>query len=452
MMGISNSNFAGNMGMGLNPSLFVGSPYRHELNLVSGDFFIDNDYIYLESESSPIKKTFSGEPVSEDRIKDYYSESPKNAFGNVFLRGPSYIRSMEKFSWGFHTAFRGNVSATDVPYHVAKFLKEGFDYIPQHDIRYVSEPFRSAFMTWAELGGTYGKKLYEKRDKEYLAAAVTLKFIAGFQAAYVDLSAFEYELPNSDTLLVYDATGTYGHALAKEEPGFAHPLRIRGYGGGVDLGLTYYRGRVHGAGDCNESAEGRKKYKYRVGFSLIDLGFVSFGKESDVFSFSGDNGIWPGIDTVKFDNVLDLDTTISYYLKGGDGDASRTGSSFKVFLPSAVSIQFDYCIMPRLYANATWVQAIPLSKTGIVRASQIAVTPRYETRKLEISIPLVLYDYKHPHAGLAVRYRIFVLGTDRIGSFTGLWDTTGYDLYFGFKLNVCELRKKGGKEPFCPVN
>ena len=132
--------------------------------------------------------------------------------------------------------------------------------------------------------------------------------------------------------------------------------------------------------------------------------------------------------------------------------ANVSGNKFNIFLPSAISAQFDYCIMPRIYANASIVQAIPLSKTSIVRASQISVSARYETRKFEVTLPFTMYEYKKPHLGLAFRYKIFVLGTDRLGSFTGLWDTTGYDLFFGFKFNVCDISKKGGKQPFCPVN
>jgi hypothetical protein len=81
----------------------------------------------------------------------------------------------------------------------------------------------------------------------------------------------------------------------------------------------------------------------------------------------------------------------------------------------------------------------------------LAITPRYETRRFEAAIPVTLYEYKKPHVGFAMRYRFFVIGTERLGSFTGLWDTTGYDIYFGFKINVCELNKKVGKKPFCPA-
>jgi hypothetical protein len=98
------------------------------------------------------------------------------------------------------------------------------------------------------------------------------------------------------------------------------------------------------------------------------------------------------------------------------------------------------------------IQGIPLSKYAIVRPSQIALSARYETRRFEVAMPLTIYNYRTPHLGLAFRWSIFVIGTDRLGSFTGLWDTTGYDIFFGFKANVCDIAGKRGKKPFCPVN
>lgn len=170
-----------------------------------------------------------------------------------------------------------------------------------------------------------------------------------------------------------------------------------------------------------------------------------------MFSFNNASMVWPGIDTVKFNSVTALDTSISYHFYG-DPNKSLSGTKFNIFLPTSISVQFDYCIKPRIYANASLIQAIPIGKNSIVRASQIAVAVRYETRKYEVTMPLTFYEYKDPHLGLAFRYKIFVLGTDRLGSFTGLWDTTGYDLFFGFKFNTCEIKKKGGKQPFCPTN
>ncbi|HEX5003370.1 MAG TPA: DUF5723 family protein [Bacteroidia bacterium] len=452
MLGISNSNFAGNMGMSLNPSLFVGSPYLNELNYLSGDFFADNDFAYVKRRTRLFSKSLNGEQIPEEQFGDYYTTPPKNMYGSVNLRGPSMIVNKDNYSWGFHTALRSAVSATDVPLHVAKFIKDGLDYDPQHGINYTSTPFRAASAVWAELGGTYGKKIYEKRDKEYLAAAVTVKLLAGFDGFYASFSDFDYIIPSSDVMQVNSVTGEYGHALSDGRDGAASkPFKIRGWGGGLDLGLTYYRKKVHGASDCNKTAEKLKKYNYRAGLSLIDIGMIRFTRQTGVYSFNNNSAYWTGLDSAVFNSTYELDSAISMQFYG-DPEASKSASKMNIFLPTALSFQFDYCVTHSVYLNATVVQGVPLSKKyAIVRASQAALSARYETRKWEVALPLTFYEYSKPHLGVALRYWIFVVGTDRLGSFTGIWDATGYDFFFGFKSNFCEPASKRRKKPDCPA-
>jgi hypothetical protein len=455
MFGISNSNFAGNMGMALNPSLFVGSPYHHEFNAISGDFFFDNDYFYIERNSRFLRKSVFGESIDKERYKDYYDGESKTAYGSAFIRGPSYIENKSNFSWGVHTAIRSVIGANDIPVDIAKFIKEGLNYEPQQSINYSSGDYHSNSIFWGELGGTYGRVLLEQRSEgqyNQLTAAATLKFLIGFQNVMLDVQRFDYSVPSSDVLVVNQFNGTYGHSLddgSDNGKDLQKPFKFRGYGGGVDLGLTYYRAKVHGGGDCNETAEIRKKYNYRLGFSLIDFGMVSFTKETKQYSFNGESAVFQGLDTIKFNTVYALDSTISSEFYGNPA-ASVSGTKYKMFLPSALSVQFDYCIRPSIYANLTLVQPIPIGEYKPIRPSQSSLSVRYETRKFEVSVPLTFYQYKYPHFGLAVRYGVLVIGTDRLGSYTGLWDVTGYDLFFGLKWNVCDPDAKKKTDPYCP--
>ena len=118
MLGIANSNFAGNMGIFLNPSSIVIAPYKFEFNLLSVDVFEDNNYLFLRRNSRAIRKTIAGESISDDRFDDYYTPSPtKRVYLSNYIMGPSYIRSKGNKAWGVHLAVRNPVVAI-VPYHV----------------------------------------------------------------------------------------------------------------------------------------------------------------------------------------------------------------------------------------------------------------------------------------------------------------------------------------------
>jgi hypothetical protein len=451
MTGISHSNFSGNMGMNYNPSLFVGSPYLYEWNLLSVDVFIDNNYLFRKRLSTRFEDVDNSDGSNDSQFGNYTDVSKMNAYSSVLLRGPSYLRNGSRFSWGVHTALRSATSITGAPSHLVKFIKEGFDYVPQQDLVYESEGFRTASIIWGELGGTYGKKIYEVREKRFLAAAVTAKFLMGFDAAFIDFDNLRYEVQtpgDSINLDVQSVSGTYGHSFNDSEQTLKNPFRPRGFGVGFDVGMTYYHKPRHGAGDCNKSAENLKKYDFRIGFSAIDIGFIKFGKQAETFAFSADSLFWPNVNDAQLNSVDEFDGTVSQYAfftPTGSLDEDR----MDMWLPSALAFDFDYCVAPRFYANLSTVFGIPLSPNAVVRSSLIAITPRYETRRFEASMPLVIHEFKEPHLGLAFRYKWFVLGTDRLGAFTGIWDNTGYDLFFGIKFNVCE---KGGKRsPTCPA-
>jgi hypothetical protein len=71
----------------------------------------------------------------------------------------------------------------------------------------------------------------------------------------------------------------------------------------------------------------------------------------------------------------------------------------------------------------------------------IALTPRYETWELEVSLPMVFYDLYYPRIGIAVRLYGLTIGTDNLGGFLGYNDFTGYDFYLGYKFNLTGARK-----------
>ena len=53
MNGIAHSNFAGNMGIEMNPASIATMPYRFEFNILSGDVFFQNYYIYFPASDIP---------------------------------------------------------------------------------------------------------------------------------------------------------------------------------------------------------------------------------------------------------------------------------------------------------------------------------------------------------------------------------------------------------------
>src|SRR5690242_4313789 len=148
--GASNSNFAGIMGLGLNPSSIVDAPYSSELGILSLDIFASNNYVYLKKGYGVFNSTAPAEGSSDHgNTGDYYTADPlKKAYIAQYLWLPSYIRNYGKEAWAIHGGIRSTTSIIDIPHHLAKFMYEGFNYKPQQNINYASGPFELEGMSW----------------------------------------------------------------------------------------------------------------------------------------------------------------------------------------------------------------------------------------------------------------------------------------------------------------
>src|SRR5436189_3275973 len=91
MLGIANSNFAGNMGMGLNPTSMLLMPYKWEFNLISGDIFVDNNYLSYPKAQVMGSTEGTAAALPHGGFMDNYTSAPKNAHSRLFLRLPSFI-------------------------------------------------------------------------------------------------------------------------------------------------------------------------------------------------------------------------------------------------------------------------------------------------------------------------------------------------------------------------
>ena len=66
----------------------------------------------------------------------------------------------------------------------------------------------------------------------------------------------------------------------------------------------------------------------------------------------------------------------------------------------------------------------------------MAIIPRYETKYFELSVPISLYDYNYPRVGIAARFYFITIGTERLGTYLGLSDMNGMDIYASIKIGI----------------
>lgn len=452
MYGYVNSNYAGISGIQINPTSIVNSRLYFDVNLIGMHINADNNFIYLSKNDYNFTNFLSSNPqfpehdvrVSSTRVErriyyDYFNEDLKNAFGMVKIMGPSFMYSRNDKAIGISTSIRNIASAHDVPYELAKFGAEGFDYFPLHRINFIdNRPFRAGALSFAEISATYAQVIY-KQNRDHLTAGITLKGLLGLGGAYWYVDNIDYMLPNGDTLIVYDANGSAGVSLPIDYQNndvlFPNPL-FMGSGIGADIGVTY---QLKINGHTNRRYEACEQpfedYYYKIGVSLIDFGYVKFKKNTRQIELKDASGIWYDFTNQDIGTVDTLFMAVSGTF-GPDSNALVNNNEFKVYLPAAASVQFDYRVNPKLYINASLVYALHPNIYTLNRPVTLSVTPRIEKDNFELALPITLYNYTSPRVGLAARFSKFVIGTDKLGGLFGFSNFTGLDIYFMVKLSL----------------
>ena len=206
-----------------------------------------------------------------------------------------------------------------------------------------------------------------------------------------------------------------------------------GHGFGADLGVNY----IH-------YGDNKDNYLYRLGLSLIDVGSILFNKHTGTYHLKAVSADYSNWHQSKFANNTQLDQTLSAVFYNGDSAKSMTASKFHMAMPAALSVQFDWNVYEKFFANATIVKGFGHGdNNGVRRPDVYSLTPRYETKWWEVSMPISLLYYNRwqPRIGLAVRAGYFFIGGDGPGALLKLNDLQNCDFYAGIHYFVPDKNK-----------
>jgi hypothetical protein len=455
MLGFVNSNYAGIHSAIINPSGLTNSKYFLDINFLTLGVSIENNYVFISKSDYKFSRflstnpQFPAHPPDNQATYDYYNTNLKKAFANIRVLGPSVMLSYGDHAFGLTTGFRTVISGRNIPYEIAKFGYSSLDFKPQHRINYKDyRGFNMAAMSWAEIGITYAY-VFKKFNMENWSAGISIKRLLGVAGAYANIDNIDYMLVNKDTANVYNLNAESGYSLPVDYQSndlIRTPV-FRGGGFGFDIGITYKK-TIKGQQNIRYSEICAKPfipYRYKIGVSIIDLGRISFKKNAQKLVFNDVSTYWPDINNFAYVNIGSAVRELSrrFY---GDTHELLKGNRIKIGLPTAISLQVDVHYIGNWYLNGTLIYPIRLNSASLVRPSEVALTPRYETDYFEVDIPVSLYDFYKPRIGISARLGIFTVGTDKLGGFFHLNDFTGLDFYFAVKLNFIRghCKNKGG--------
>ena len=446
-LGMRLERYAGIYAAGINPAFSADNPNNWEISLFTAEGFFENNYAFVRNTSFPqLLKNSDQIVLAEDTpetpresnslLLDFF-DAKRKMHGVIQTRvsGPGFsARIGENHVIGFTTAFRTQVSAYKIPpilaYNTISDLNRNEVYaIP-------SAGFSG--MSWGEIGLHYS---YRNDDADLITTwGVSPKLLLGFEGMYTRARAsFDYSQQIGDTSVFGSGNWDYALTLGNAANPDDVKLRRQGMGVGFDAGISWEGTSETGSG-----------FDWRFGVSILDAGFIRFNKNAQQHHIEFDtivtvsNADFPSRDDVS----LILQDASQAFL--GDPSASLQKESFSIGLPTALSLQYDVKLAPKVIVTGVLVQRIPFSKTQLKRPNTLAVVPRFVSEWFSASLPVVLDDWQSLRMGAAVRLGWLYIGSDNLGSFFKQRQFTGSDFYVGLKVNGFYLnvgdKNKLGKE------
>ncbi|NRT20076.1 hypothetical protein HNP98_002915 [Hymenobacter sp. 9A] len=353
------------------------------------------------------------------------------------IRGPSVLVNIGKqggiaFSVRTRQAFQGNTIAPSL-------LKTSIGGLTS-PANWSGATFNLNATALSEWNGSYGRVLLEKGAHQ-LKVGVTVKHLFGIGAAYLQGRDVNYEVLSSPAggdslLLVHDFQGAYGVANADafreldllKTIGWLTGRNASGYGWGADVGVAYEYRPSSPIAEAGAPLPSDKSYRFRVGAALVDLGSVYYDKSSRSYpsielheahvSQDDASNFYP----TNFDNKL---SDIMRLRRLSAQPSLRTG------LPTVLNLDLDYHMRRSLYLNAAVSQGLRGHYAiGMRSFSYASLTPRLETRGLEVAVPLyMMNDYRNFATGFTLRFRSLRVGTNNVMGFFSKTNPYGMSCY-----------------------
>lgn len=449
--GAAFSNYTPTNSVFMNPSSMLDAKTWLDIHIVGAGTYANNNLVSLNDNNWTRVIRTQGEGIDEDDIEYHQGKRKYHAYNRTFAQVLSAVWSQGDHAAGLFFNVRSYTGVRGVPDYAARFIEFGIPpYTEQHNIDYSLKKVRASSINYGEIQLSYAYTFYKKR-RDMLMGGISVKKFLSIGGAAANIYNLDFDVRSGTLLSVFEFNGD---AMLTPDP----KLYMKG-GMGLDLGFTWQRMMA----DCSSYYPNSKKmgcrylpYKYKVGFSIMDIGSIKF--EEEAIQFAGYN--FTSYDWYNYaDADIDEDNVVELFQnQEASIDEGQVKKPYKIHLPTYISAQGDYNLWAsRLYANAAIVQALPISKNkfGVRRANSLMVGLRYESKIFDVSLPLSLYEYRTPQIGFAFRIYCLTIGTDKLFHWMGNSKLYGGDIYAHIKIPIfyhpkCKANKRGGGTGYDP--
>lgn len=394
------------------------NPNPWDINLLSEDVFLQNDYVYVsdmsflafrntEVESLSLRNNIRG--FNTPHVLDYYNEDFGNYHFSSDIMGPSFSLNTtiknQNFQLGLFTRLRTQTSAISVD----NYLKFGNQGIVEPD-EYTLQPLSINIMNWGEIGFNIGTNIFPYAEKEWIIGA-NFKYEMGFDAVQIKsldpiLLRRYNEMTNGVEKKTIDATNYNIEANFASNYNFdskKYEFKQKGKGFGLDLEIAVVDRDL----DTDD-------YNLKASFGLVDLGKINFDGEQHLFKGNTVKIVNnSNLSNTKFDSPQQYFRLLSDEVYG-DENASLRGDSFSMGLPTSLHFNLSKNMRENQYLGLDWIQRTPVFENSLKRSNIVNVSYTVQKPIIGYGVSVSLYEYQSLQFGGYVRIGPLILGSQNV--------------------------------------
>jgi len=471
-LGSAISNYGGTNAAYTNPASLGGNEYKMYVNGVGLGLNIINDYIswgapftvsdYMNDKVPAQYKDSTGAvQFRPEWLKENLNGKSKNFYVEAELRGPAFMyRLNEKMAVAFSMKNRTGITFTNVDQSMARIAIHGIDssngnvlFTPPNNLSF-GQPlgnltFNMNALSYQEFALSFGTEVIEVKSFK-IKAGVSAKLLVGNANAYAQVNDMDLQISGFDSLRVNNADFAYGYNNPDIVSNFNAKDLLPSFSS--NLGFAWDAGVMveYSPKVANNLTSKKTNYLFKAGLSLVDMGSISFKKNTKAFTVKSKapfTFVRDSTTDAATEDGITSDKAVEYYDSIANVYFNIAQQNPLVYhLPSMLSLQFDFNIFKSFFLGAIVYQdirGIKFDKITLHRPSQITILPRFEHKHIEVAIPITLGgDYKDFQVGGFVRVGPVFVGSDNLKSIITQKDFYGVNTYFGFAKGIGANKKK----------
>jgi hypothetical protein len=452
---VQGSPYAGSLGMANNPATMLNTPIRWDVNLIgfqiksATNIFTIHNYSLLSNPANSEYEINRGDFARKGNL----------SFNTNFFN--TRINLDRRHAIGFGVNIRGLVNIKSSAYNYSDSIAGARDFMNIND---PARPLdaRITGSSWVEIFGSYARTILDDQVKR-LNTGITVRLSRGISGAYVAAENLRFQkasLPGTNILttgrLSYGYSSNYDRwQKTKETRQNLHDLVAFSEGGmSIDFGVEYFIKTQ--AVTTFEDGDDYYDYNWRIGISLLDMGInqYKYGIESQAIS---------GIIADVSDTLLDEKfRTVNSF--GEVNDSLRTVvqsmnqlfGNFTVVNPMRLVVNADRPLGNDFYINGE----VSLNLSNLLKKYRhvtemnfITVTPRWETRRLGVYLPVQYNAVGKFWIGGAFKAGPLLLGVHNWGNVFGKKTMQNGGGYIALVIRAWnDTRNKTDRRLNCPPN